>query len=1261
MRLGFIALWAAALGAPAVLSAQVGSTTDIITGKVTGPPPAAQPIAGATVVVTSVDTHISRSRTTNNDGRYTVVFPDGGGQYRVEVRYVGYAPAQVILSRQADEDRLVANISMNTTVPTLATVTTRARANPGRDASNAGGTGLTITPSQLERLPVDASDLATIATLAPGVIGIGATDTTASAFSVAGQRQSLNATTVDGVTFAGTSVPTEAVRNIRVVTNSYDVSRGQFSGGQIATTTRGGTNNLAGSYAFTARNTAFSFGTQGPAAFGQLRDQIQGSGGFGGPIIRDRLFTFSAVQFGRRSDDLVSLLNADPTTLGQLGITRDTATAFIAHVRRLGLPATGATVPNDRALTSIVAFQRFDYLLNDDQTLTLRGDFRASAQDGSRISVFSLPTSGTANSNAGGGLLLALTSHFGEATINDFRAYVSHTQTSVDPYLRIPAGRVTVVPESPDTESTQPLGFGVSSLSFAGNPGVSQRTFNDYIEATNEISLLPGEGAHRIKLGGLLHVARFGQNLTPNQEGVFTYQSLAAFEADSPATYTRELNVQNTQAHSVAGAVYLGDAWRSGQFQLTYGARLEGSAYSGAPAYNPTIDSLFHRRTDDWPSEIHASPRVGFTWFIGGGGGGGGGGAGRGGGGGGGGFRMPVAIVRGGIGEFRASVPQSLFPSLQSATGAAGAEEQLVCVGPQVPTPQWAGYYDGTVQPPTECNPTSVPIFPIDSLGIGARSVVTTFAPDFEAPRAWRGSLGISRRVLSNRVNLSLDGTYARGVALFGVTDLNLKTAPGFTLANEANRPVYVPPGAIDPATGTAAFGASRLHPQDGQVLSLNSNLQSDTRQITASANGFTDHGLIYQLSYSLSHVRDQSSFAGGSAAYGFASPTTGGNPNVVPFGTSDLQREHQIVGTLTYPLTALIEITAVAQLSSGTPYSPLVNGDVNADGVSRNDRAFIFDPANPATDPAVAAAMRSLLNSGSGRIRDCLRSQVGQVAERNSCDGPWTTSLNWQLNIRPNSWGLDRRLTISVQILNTLTGLDLLFHGQNHLEGWGQPGAPDPTLLTITGFNPATLEYKYAVNSHFGRPSSYQAYGQPFQFVLTGRLNVGPSDAAQQLRGLFGGGGGGGGGGGPEGGGRLGGGAGPAGGGGGAAGASPPQSLADDIADRFAQRMPNPFDQILALTDSLALSPEQVTKLQSSSQAFRTRVDSVAANIRAQLKNLGANLDATSMMGIMRGQIGTVRDMVRQAIDEAQHVLTPDQWPKVPDRIKTPAVRGPR
>src|SRR5208283_5856904 len=124
------------------------------------------------------------------------------------------------ITRQADEDRLVADVQLSSALHTLATITTRgSRNNVGPDVANAGGTGTTLSAAQIERLPVDGSDLATLATLAPGVVGLSGTDTTANQFSVAGQRQSLNATTVDGMTFGGTSVPTEGVRNVRVITN----------------------------------------------------------------------------------------------------------------------------------------------------------------------------------------------------------------------------------------------------------------------------------------------------------------------------------------------------------------------------------------------------------------------------------------------------------------------------------------------------------------------------------------------------------------------------------------------------------------------------------------------------------------------------------------------------------------------------------------------------------------------------------------------------------------------------------------------------------------------------------------------------------------------------------------------------------------------------------------------------------------------------------------------------------------------------------
>src|SRR3984885_13137379 len=116
-------------------------------------------------------------------------------------------------------------------------------------------------------MPVDGSDPNALAALTPGVVGISATDTSGSAFSVAGQRPTLNSVTVDGTTFNGSTVPQEALRSTRVITNTYDVSRGQFTGGQVASTTRGGTNNVQGVFTYALRDPDLEFVDESSTSF----------------------------------------------------------------------------------------------------------------------------------------------------------------------------------------------------------------------------------------------------------------------------------------------------------------------------------------------------------------------------------------------------------------------------------------------------------------------------------------------------------------------------------------------------------------------------------------------------------------------------------------------------------------------------------------------------------------------------------------------------------------------------------------------------------------------------------------------------------------------------------------------------------------------------------------------------------------------------------------------------------------------------------
>src|SRR6185437_1158889 len=88
------------------LHAQVGTTTDLIVGRVVGPDNV--PLGGAHIDLTSLESGITRTKVTGADGRFGIVFPDGGGQYVVTVHYLGMTLVRTFVRRQADEDRLVA-------------------------------------------------------------------------------------------------------------------------------------------------------------------------------------------------------------------------------------------------------------------------------------------------------------------------------------------------------------------------------------------------------------------------------------------------------------------------------------------------------------------------------------------------------------------------------------------------------------------------------------------------------------------------------------------------------------------------------------------------------------------------------------------------------------------------------------------------------------------------------------------------------------------------------------------------------------------------------------------------------------------------------------------------------------------------------------------------------------------------------------------------------------------------------------------------
>ncbi len=1213
-------------------AAQVGVTTDILRGRVLGPD--GRPAQGARVEAVSAESGVRRSTVTGADGRYTITFPDGGGSYRLRASLPGVGAATAAVAREADEEVLLHDFRLSEATVALEGIEVRANRSPPPGRGETGAQERTFPGELVNRLPLEDDDPARIAALSPGVTATGSADSLSArgGFSVAGQRSTLNQVTLDGASFGSAltggqagggsplGIPQEGIRGTRVVTTSFDVARGQFSGGQVAMTTRSGTNTTQGSFQYLLRDPTLQGGTTGSAGGGYTQNRL--SGGVGGPIVRDRLFWFLSFSAQRRTDDLYSLIPEDRDAVSALGVAADSVARFLDVLQsRYGVQGRSLTGPFTRTGDAVSLLGRVDWAVGERHTLALRGHLNRYGQSNARIGFLETRENGGEVASDAHGAIATLTSRFGGGWINELKGSYTRDARDQDPYETVPEGRVRVSSVLADGSR------GVSTLVFGGDRALPATTRERTLEVTDELSMLIRD-SHRVKLGLLVNHSRFSQASSVDRLGSFTFHSLDDFAAGRPASFTRTLADRSRDGGGINAALYLGDTWRPRtEVQVTYGLRLEGSRFDGRPDYAPGVGETFGRETSSFPSEVRVSPRAGFSWRL---------------------NRQgePLRLVRGGFGEFRGRAPFSLLASALDQTGRPTGESQLTCIGEAAPVPDWALYRQGVAFIPIECLPVAGETGP---RAPERRPNVTLFQEGFGAPRSWRASLGFQGQVIP-RLTVSVDAGYTRGVGLYGVGDLNLRSTPAFTVANEGGRPVFAPREAVSARTGEAQLAASRIHPDFAHVFEVRSDLESETKQLTVALNGLLPRRVAVQASYTHARSTDQSSFSCCSAQQGFASVPISGSPGN-EWGTSDFERRHQLTAVVGVPLSQAVEVSLIGRASSGAPFTPMVGGDLNGDG-ARNDVAFVFDPAS-APDTAVANGLSRLLASAPGRVRECLERQTGELARRNSCRGPWTASLDARATVRPQLPTLGRRLSLSVDVMNLPGGADLLLHGSGGLRGWGRSsfGGQDETLLYPRGFDPEAGRYRYEVNERFGQQRFRRGSpGSGFQVALSARVAVGPQQpGAFGLAGIaFGGGAGGPGG--PGGGGRQGG------------------FDRDAIVTRL---FPQPISAIVALRDTLGLTAEQVTRLQAISDSLEARNAPIREEVRSALPEpaaqpagrrggqgqRGANLgDLFQRLG---PRVEQARRNVATALADAEKVLTAEQWRRVPATIRSSGQGG--
>ncbi|MBL0940000.1 MAG: hypothetical protein IBJ03_13990 [Gemmatimonadaceae bacterium] len=791
---------------------------------------------------------------------------------------------------------------------------------------------------------------------------------------------------------------------------------------------------------------------------------------------------------------------------------------------------------------------------------------------------------------------LSHSNYFGFGILARSSLGISAQQMRSRPLLTFPSGIVRVNSQLADGSSS------IRDLSFGGGPfPLTQSALT--VALSQQLTWYSRDSKHTIKITSNLSHEQNATNAASNLLGTFQFNSLADLEAGRPALYTRTLNNLTGTTGQLTGGVSLGDAWRpTREVQVQYGVRIDGNAFLYRPTANPALRNDLGIDNSIVPNRIAVSPRIGLQWTYGkspqvafapGA------------------ARPPLAVIHAGVGVFQNVGPSALISGPVANTGLDASTQSIACIGTAAPSPTWDRYLEDRANVPSTCADGT-----ISNVFSQNRPSVFAFGPTFRQPRSLRGAVDWASPVLDNRVVLGAQLVYSLNRHQVAQTDRNLDATARFTLDQEAARPVFAPASAIVPLTGNVALASTRRSSAFQRVMLLDSEQQSISRNVVLKLLPVTANKYLrWQLQYSWLDVREQFN--------GFSS--TVGDPFNREWGPILQSGRHQILlSWRSIPLFDLLFFDIQVGARTGARFTPLVAGDVNGDGATLNDRAFIFDPAHTA-DSTVARAMQALLTAGAPAARACLARQLGALAARGSCQAPWIATTNLSIGFNPQKIGLPKRLSINLAFTNPLGIADLLINGSRNAKGWGQEIAPDQQLLFVRGFDPATKRFRYEVNQRFGTTRPQQTVARtPAYASLSFGLDVGAPRERQVLTQRL-----------DMGRSREG-----------------TRANAATVKALGSGTIPNPMYMILTQQDTLKLSRVQADSLAQLSRVFTQFADSVWTPMARLLETAPTRYDRGDAYAHYTNARERTIDFLMTLVPDVKRLLTSSQKRRLPPQI---------
>jgi hypothetical protein len=299
-----------------VLFAQVTSGT--IFGTVKDPSGAV--VTGATVTIANPTNGLRRTVTSSDTGDFVApnLLP---GTYTITVEAQGFKKLESTGFALNAADSLSAGILVLTIGAAADQVTVTADQAQIQLQSDSGERSDVITTKQLNDVALNGRNVLDYMKLIPGISGTldahqsgtGGLDV----YNINGTRANEHEFTIDGASNVDTgnnggthvTINTDAIEEVKVLTSNYQAEFGKAAGGQIAITTKSGSNDWHGNGRFFHRNDGLNanefFNKQNQLANGTKNTPEIYRYNYigyqvGGPIKKDRLFFFWSQEFYRQ-------------------------------------------------------------------------------------------------------------------------------------------------------------------------------------------------------------------------------------------------------------------------------------------------------------------------------------------------------------------------------------------------------------------------------------------------------------------------------------------------------------------------------------------------------------------------------------------------------------------------------------------------------------------------------------------------------------------------------------------------------------------------------------------------------------------------------------------------------------------------------------------------------------------------------------------------------------------------------------------------